>query len=55
MASRKPTQHLSVFDRFAESASEFTSHAVFFIACTLIVLVWLPSYFACRSLNTRPG
>ncbi|MGN6377759.1 MAG: low affinity iron permease family protein [Gaiellales bacterium] len=46
-------QHrLSVFDRFAESASEFASHAVFFIGCTLIVLLWLPSYFVFRNLNT---
>jgi Low affinity iron permease len=52
VARRKAAQRLSVFDRFAEAASEFTSHAVFFIACTLIVLVWLPSYFAFRSLNT---
>lgn len=41
-----------MFDRFAEDASEFASHAVFFIACALIVVLWLPSYFAFRSLNT---
>ena len=50
--NRNPSHRLSVFDRFAEAASEFASHAVFFIACTLIVVLWLPSYFAFRSLNT---
>ncbi len=43
---------LSVFDRFAEAASEFASRAVFFIACALLVVVWLPSYFIFRDLNT---
>jgi hypothetical protein len=43
---------LSIFDRFAEKASEFASHAVFFIGCTLIVLLWLPSYFIVGNLNT---
>ena len=52
MEKRKATQRLSVFDRFAEAASEFASHAVFFIACALIVVLWLPSYFAFGSLNT---
>ena len=43
---------LSIFDRFAEAASEFTSHAVFFIGCALVVLLWLPSYFIIGNLNT---
>ncbi len=42
----------SLFDRLAESASEFASHAVFFIACLLLVIVWVPSYFVFGSLNT---
>ena len=45
-------QRLSIFDRFAESASEFASHAVFFIGCALVVLLWLPSYFLIGNLNT---
>ncbi len=45
-------RHLTIFDRFAEAASEFASHAAFFIGCTLIVALWLPSYFVFRSLNT---
>lgn len=43
---------LSIFDRFAEAASEFASHAVFFIGCALLVLLWLPSYFLIGNLNT---
>jgi hypothetical protein len=43
---------LSIFDRFAEAASEFASHAVFFIGCALVVVLWLPSYFIIRDLNT---
>jgi len=45
-------RRLSIFDRFAEAASEFTSHAVFFIGCAFVVLLWLPSYFIIRDLNT---
>jgi hypothetical protein len=45
-------RRMSIFDRFAERASEFTSHAAFFIGCTLVVLLWLPSYLIVRSLNT---
>ena len=47
-----PTHRLSIFDRFAETASEFTSHAIFFIGCALVVVLWLPSYFIIGSLNT---
>lgn len=50
--SQNGRPHLSVFDRFAEAASEFASRAVFFIGCALLVLLWLPSYFILRSLNT---
>ena len=45
-------RHLSLFDRFAESASAFASHAAFFIGCTLLVVLWLPSYFIVGDLNT---
>jgi low affinity Fe/Cu permease len=40
------------FDRFAEAASEFASHAAFFLACVLLVVVWVPSYFVVGNLNT---
>jgi low affinity Fe/Cu permease len=41
-----------LFDRFAEAASEFASHAAFFIACVLLVVIWAPSYAIIGNLNT---
>ncbi len=40
------------FDRFAAGAAEFSSRAVFFAACVLLVVLWAPSYFVFRSLDT---
>ena len=40
------------FDRFAGAASEFASHARFFVACVLLVVIWAPSYFLFGSVNT---
>jgi low affinity Fe/Cu permease len=48
----KGTQTSSAFDRFAEAASEFASHAAFFLGCVLLVIVWIPSYFVLGNLNT---
>ena len=42
----------SPFDRFAEAASVFASHAAFFLACVLLVVVWVPSYFIVGNVNT---
>jgi hypothetical protein len=45
--------HLSgTFDRFAERASDFVSEAVFFLACVLLVVVWVPSYFLFGDVDT---
>jgi low affinity Fe/Cu permease len=41
-----------VFDRFAQGASEVASHARFFVACVLLVVVWAPSYFIFGNVNT---
>jgi low affinity Fe/Cu permease len=41
-----------MFDRFAQWASDFASHATFFAACLLLVVVWAPSYFVFGSLDT---
>jgi low affinity Fe/Cu permease len=41
-----------LFDRFAEAASEFASHAAFFIGCVLLVVIWAPSIAVIRNLNT---
>jgi low affinity Fe/Cu permease len=42
----------SVFDRFAEKATDLASGAMFFILCVLLVLLWAPTYFLLHSLNT---
>jgi low affinity Fe/Cu permease len=47
-----PTQEPSSFDRFAESACDYTSRAVFFAACVLLVVVWAPSYFLLGNFDT---
>jgi Flp pilus assembly protein TadB len=51
MAKRRSFR-LGFFDRFAETSSEFASHATFFIACLVLVVVWLPSYFIFGNVNT---
>src|ERR1041385_4941140 len=52
MGNGRRRHRSSVFDRFAEAASEHVSHATFFLACLLLVVLWLPSYFIFRDLNT---
>jgi low affinity Fe/Cu permease len=52
MGDKRHLEHPSVFDRFAEAASDHVSHATFFLACVLLVVVWLPSYWVFRNLNT---
>jgi low affinity Fe/Cu permease len=55
LASEEPsgvTDHLSVFDRFAGHASRFASQAPFFAFCVLLVIVWAPSYFVLKDLDT---
>jgi low affinity Fe/Cu permease len=51
---RSPNSTISatLFDRFAERASDFAAHAKFFLACVLLVALWLPSYFLFQSLDT---
>ena len=41
-----------LFDRFAERANVVVSRAPFFAFCLLLVVVWLPSYFVLKDLNT---
>jgi Flp pilus assembly protein TadB len=45
-------QRLSPFDRFASYAGRFVSRAWFFALCVLLVVVWAPSYFVFRDVNT---
>ena len=40
------------FDRFAEASTDFVSRGVFFVACLLLVVVWVPSYFVFRNVDT---
>lgn len=46
------TAEVSRFDRFAETMSHFVSRAPFFIFCLALVLIWGPSYFVFRNLDT---
>jgi low affinity Fe/Cu permease len=46
------TGNLKPFDRFATAVSRFASHATFFAGCVLLVIVWAPSYFIFRDVNT---
>ena len=39
-------------DRFAEAATRFASRGVFFAACRLLVLLWVPSYLVIRNVDT---
>ena len=51
-AANKDMRTSGTFDRFAARASDFVSEAVFFLACVLLVVVWLPSYFVFRDVDT---
>src|SRR5436305_2045437 len=42
----------TLFARFAGRASRVVSRAPFFAFCVLLVVVWLPSYFAFGSIDT---
>jgi low affinity Fe/Cu permease len=42
----------SQFDRFADAASRIVSRGVFFSACVLLVVIWVPSYFLIGNTNT---
>src|SRR4051794_14710201 len=44
-------QHVSFFDRFAGTASEFVSRAPFFVFCASLVVLWLPTLLL-LNLNT---
>jgi low affinity Fe/Cu permease len=57
MATDKPmpsevSAQRSLFDRFADRASTVVSRAPFFAFCVLLVILWLPSYFAFGSIDT---
>jgi low affinity Fe/Cu permease len=52
---RRPSEvigGLPLFDRFASAASRLVSGAWFFLLCVLLVVIWAPSYFVFRSVDT---
>lgn len=51
-ASEVSADQRSLFDRFADHASKVVSRAPFFAFCVLLVVVWLPSYFAFGNIDT---
>src|SRR4051794_26469479 len=42
----------SFFDKFADDVAKRVARPGFFMACVLLVAVWLPSYFIFRSVDT---
>jgi low affinity Fe/Cu permease len=42
----------TAFDRFAERASDFASGAAFFGASLILVVLWLPTIFIFKSVDT---
>jgi len=46
------TPYLSFFDRFATIVNRFVSRALFFVACLLLVVLWVPSYFLFGNVDT---
>jgi len=46
------TDHVGWFDQFAGGASRVASRAPFFAFCVLLVLVWAPTYFVFRNVDT---
>src|SRR5436190_6288529 len=40
------------FDRFAGAAAHIASRAVFFSFCVVLILVWAPSYFVFKKVDT---
>ena len=40
------------FDRFATATNKFVSKAWFFLACVLLVAIWLPTFFAVKDIDT---
>ena len=58
MSEKKPTlpsdvsNKVGFFDRFADVASRVASRAWFFCFCVILVVVWAPSIFVIRSIDT---
>lgn len=46
------SSRVGVFDRFAGWSSKIASRAAFFTFCVAIVIVWAPTIFALKDINT---
>ena len=46
------SERVGPFDLFAGWSSKIASRAAFFTICVLLVVVWLPSFFLIRDLDT---
>jgi hypothetical protein len=51
-ADEKDAHPSTFFDRFAERASDVVSDAAFFIACVMLVVVWVPSILVIQNVDT---
>lgn len=43
---------MNLFDKFADKASDFVSHAPFFVFCVLLIVLWAPSIFVIGTIDT---
>ena len=50
--TKSSSSQLSRFDRLASSVSRTVARAWFFCLCAAIVVIWAPSYFAFRNVDT---
>lgn len=46
------SERVGMFDKFAGWSSRVASRAAFFTFCVLLVVIWAPSYFLIRNLDT---
>jgi hypothetical protein len=46
------SDHVGWFDKFAGGASHLASRAPFFAFCVLLVLIWAPTYFIFKDVDT---
>lgn len=46
------SRQVSAFDRFAKKAADLSSRAWFFTFCVLLVVLWAPSFFLLKSIDT---
>lgn len=52
MSTPSDNTGLSRFDRLATAVSDITARAWFFSLCVLVVLLWAPSFFLFRTIDT---